>query len=45
MFEDIDALSKVRAKALSLAFLDKWTIVNSNHSATEVAATIMKIIG
>ena len=45
MFEDIDALSKVRAKALSLTFLDKWTIVNSNHSATEVAATIMKIIG
>lgn len=45
MFEDVDDLSEVRAKALSLAFLGKWIILNSNRPATEVAATIMKIIG
>jgi dTMP kinase len=44
MFEDIDALSKVRAKALSLAFSGKWIIVNSNKPANEVAATIKKIV-
>jgi dTMP kinase len=44
MFEDIDTLSKVRAKALFLAFSGKWIIVNSNKSANEVAATIKRII-
>lgn len=44
MFEDFDALSEVRTKALSLAFLGKWIIVNSNKPAIEVAAAIKKII-
>ncbi len=44
MFEDFDALSEVRAKALSLAFSGKWIIVNSNKPAIEVAAAIKKIV-
>jgi dTMP kinase len=44
MFEDFDKLSEVRAKALSLAFSDKWIIVNSNKPAIEVAAAIKKIV-
>ena len=44
MFEDTDSLNKVRNRALSLAFLDKWIIVDSNRPTTEVAASIMKII-
>lgn len=44
MFEDIDALRKVRAKALSLAFFGKWIIVNSNKPVSEVAETVKKII-
>jgi dTMP kinase len=44
MFEDFDALSEVRAKALSLAFSDKWIIVNSDKPAIEVAAAIKKIV-
>ena len=44
MFEDIDALSKVRTKALELAHSGKWIIVNSNRSVIEVAATIKKIV-
>jgi dTMP kinase len=44
MFEDFDALSKVRSKALSLASLGKWIIINSNKPAIEVAAAIKKII-
>ncbi|MGD0995379.1 MAG: thymidylate kinase [Candidatus Bathyarchaeia archaeon] len=44
MFEDFNALSEVRAKALSLAFSGKWIIVNSNKPAIEVAAAIKKII-
>jgi dTMP kinase len=42
MFEDVDDLKKVRAKALSLAYSNKWIIINSNKSAIEVAATIKK---
>lgn len=45
MFENSQSLSKVRAKALSLAFLDKWIIINSNKPAKEVAVSIMKVIG
>ena len=44
MFEDIDALNKIRAKALALALFDKWIIVNSDRPAMEVASAIMKII-
>jgi thymidylate kinase len=40
MFEDIDDLKKVRAKALSLAYSNDWIIINSNKPATEVSATI-----
>jgi dTMP kinase len=42
MFEDVASLSKVRAKALSLAFSGQWIIVNSNRPASEVASAIEK---
>ena len=45
MFEDLDALRKVRVKALALAQSDKWIIIDSNKPATVVAAKITKIIG
>ncbi len=44
MFEDEDALNRIRAKALSLALLDKWIIVDSNKPALDVAATIAQHI-
>ena len=44
MFEDAEELNKVRTKALSLALVGKWIIINSNKPATEVAATIKKAI-
>ena len=45
MFEELDALRKVRAKALSLAQSDKWIIIDSNKPAIVVAAKIMEVIG
>jgi dTMP kinase len=37
MFENLDALNRVRIKALSLTRFDKWTIINSNKSVVEIA--------
>jgi len=44
MFEDLDSLRKVRAKALSLAQSGRWIIVNSNKPTMEVATAIKKIV-
>jgi dTMP kinase len=44
MFEDLNALRKVRSKALSLASTGRWTIVDANKPMTEVAATIQRMI-
>jgi dTMP kinase len=44
MFEDLNALRKVRSKALSLASTGRWTIVDANKPMTEVAAMIQRMI-
>jgi dTMP kinase len=40
MFESLNALKKVRAKALELARFDKWIIIDSNKSSTDVALAL-----
>ena len=40
MFESLNALKKVRAKALSLTCFDKWVIVDSNKPVAEVASVL-----
>ena len=40
MFESLNALRKVRAKALSLTRFDKWIIIDSNKSAAEIASEL-----
>jgi dTMP kinase len=40
MFENLEALKKVRTKALSLTRLDKWVILDSNKSSEEIATAI-----
>lgn len=37
MFENLDALERVRLKALSLTRFDKWTVVDSDKPVTEIA--------
>jgi dTMP kinase len=37
MFENLNALKKVRAKALELTRFDEWTIIDSNRSSIDVA--------
>ena len=40
MFESLEALKKVRAKALSLTRFDKWIIIDSNKPVGEVALAL-----
>jgi len=40
MFESLNALRNVRAKALSLTRFDKWIIIDSNKPVIEVASTL-----
>jgi len=40
MFESLNALEKVRAKALLLTRFDKWTIIDSNRPISEVASAL-----
>jgi dTMP kinase len=42
MFESLEALRKVRAKALSLTRFDQWTIIDSNKPVNEVASALKK---
>jgi dTMP kinase len=40
MFENLNALKKVRSKALELTRFDKWIIINSNRSSIDVALAL-----
>jgi len=40
MFESLDALREVRAKALALTRFNRWTIVDSNKSISKTASQI-----
>jgi len=42
MFEDIDSLRDVRAKALSLASIGAWEIIDANRTPSEVELEIRK---
>jgi dTMP kinase len=42
MFENLNALKKVRAKALELTRFDEWTIIDSNKSSIDVALSLNK---
>ena len=42
MFENIEELERTRLKALSLASMDKWTIVNANEPMKNVQEVIRK---
>jgi len=44
MFENIEELERARVKALSLASLDKWTIVNANQPMKDVQEVIRKLL-
>ena len=44
MFESINQLRRVRAKGLSLALLDEWTIIDADRSIEEVGAEIRKLL-
>jgi dTMP kinase len=40
MFENIENLRRIRAKALSLVSTDKWKIINGGHTTEEVEKDI-----
>jgi dTMP kinase len=40
MFENLNALKKIRAKAIALTRFDKWTIINSNEPIEKTALEI-----
>jgi len=40
MFENFNALKRVRSKALELTRFDKWIIIDSNRSSIEVALAL-----
>lgn len=42
MFESLEALKKVRVRALGLTRFDRWIIIDSNKSAIDVAFAINK---
>ena len=42
MFESFEELKQIRRKALSLALMDKWTIINANKSVKEIENEIRK---
>lgn len=44
VFEGIDALRRVRVKALSLARDGKWTVIDGNKSEEEVLSSIKRIV-
>ena len=45
VFEQINELRKVRAKGLSLALIDNWTIVRADRSIAEVGIHLLRILG
>jgi dTMP kinase len=42
MFENIEELEQTRRKAISLALLDKWTIIDANKQVEQVQEAIRK---
>jgi len=44
MFEEVGALRKIRPKALSLAYLGNWIIIDANEPANKVAHSIESTI-
>jgi dTMP kinase len=44
MFEEVSELKKVRRKALSLAHLGNWTIINADEPSAKGAATIQNAV-
>jgi len=42
MFESLEELKQVRRKAVSLALMDKWTVISANKSAKEIEKEIRK---
>lgn len=42
MFESLEELKQIRRKALSLALMDKWAIINANKSVKEIEKEIRK---
>jgi len=42
MFESLEELKRTRRKALSLASIDKWTIINANKPIKDVEKEIRK---
>lgn len=42
MFENLEELKEARNKAVSLAILGKWTIINANKPVNKVQAVIRK---
>jgi dTMP kinase len=42
MFENLEELKRIRRKALSLAFIGKWTIINGNNPVIDVEKQIRK---
>jgi len=44
MFESHEELEQIREKALSLALIDNWTVLDANQSITEVQAQIRRFM-
>ncbi|PMB75173.1 MAG: hypothetical protein C0193_01760 [Candidatus Bathyarchaeota archaeon] len=42
MFESLEELERIRRKALYLALMDKWRIINANKPAEEIEKEIIK---
>ncbi len=42
MFESLEELKQIRRKALSLALMDKWIIINANKSVKDIGKEIRK---
>jgi len=42
MFESLEELKQIRRKALSLALIDEWIIINANKSVNEIEKEIRK---
>jgi len=44
MFETLEELQKIREKAISLALVGKWTIINADNGVSEVERKILEVV-
>jgi thymidylate kinase len=44
MFETLEEFKKVRCKALTLALIDKWIIIDAGQPASEVEKDIKTVL-